>query len=87
MENEDENTQPTILGNARLDAISEIDSDAAKEIRRLQTLMTVDEEMKDEEFLRLCQLLHDVGETIHGESLLRCNVEDVEGAEPLYIRL
>jgi hypothetical protein len=73
------------IGNTDLVALALTDPAAAKEIARLEDLMNRGEESK-EEFLRLCQLLYDVGSREAAEILLRRNLDHYEG-EALYLRL
>ncbi len=73
------------IGDTDLDAIARTDPAAAKEIARLENLMNRGEESKDD-FLRLCQLLFEVGSVADSEYLLRRNMDYYEG-ESLYRRL
>lgn len=73
------------IGDTDLGAVARTDPGAAKEIARLEDLMGRGEETK-EEFLRLCQLLFDVGSVPAAEILLRRNLEYYEG-ETLYAQL
>lgn len=66
-----------------LDAIA--DRAAAQEIARIGALMHRGEE-SPEEFRRLCELLHEVGEATVSEYLLRRNLDSDEGQD-LYQRL
>ncbi|HWG47130.1 MAG TPA: hypothetical protein VN688_30480 [Gemmataceae bacterium] len=73
------------IGDTDLVALAQTNPEAAKEIARLEDLMNCGEETK-EEFLRLCQLLFDVGSVAASEYLLRRNVDYYEG-HALYTRL
>ncbi len=73
------------IGDTDLVAIAQTDPGAAKEIERLVAQMDQGEETR-EEFLRLCQLLFDVGSTASAEYLLRRNLDHYEG-QVLYARL
>ncbi len=73
------------IGDTDLDAVAQTNPVAAKEIARLEDLMNRGEDTK-EEFLRLCQLLFDVGSVADSEILLRRNMDGDEG-ESLYKRL
>lgn len=86
MNDEDEYAIPAAsIGDTDLDAVGQTNPDAAKEIARLEELMNRGEETKDD-FLRLCQLLFDVGSVADSEYLLRCNLDYYEG-ESLYKQL
>jgi len=73
------------IGDTDLAALAQTNPEAAKEIGRLEELMNRGEETK-EEFLRLCQLLFDVGSIAASEYLLRRNLNYYEG-HALYQRL
>lgn len=73
------------IGDTDLVALAKTNPHAAKEIAQLADLMNRGEETKDE-FLRLCQLLFDVGSVAASEYLLRRNVDYYEG-HTLYARL
>jgi len=73
------------IGDTDLAALGRTNPEAAGEITRLQDLMHRGEETK-EEFLRLCQLLFDVGAVVASEYLLRRNLDYYEG-HTLYRRL
>ena len=73
------------IGDTDLVTLARTNPDEAKEIARLEALMNRGEE-SDEEFLRLCQLLFDVGSTAASEYLLRRNLDGCEG-RALYTRL
>jgi hypothetical protein len=73
------------IGNTDLVALGQTNRAAAKEIARLRDLMDRGEETK-EEFLRLCQLLFEVGSVGASEYLLRRNLNYYEGLA-LYNRL
>lgn len=73
------------IGDTDLVALAKTNPAAAKEIARLEDLMNRGEESK-EEFLRLCQLLFDVGSVAASEYLLRRNLNYYEG-HALYVRL
>jgi hypothetical protein len=73
------------IGDTDLDAVAQSNPAAAKEIARLEALMNRGEESKDD-FLRLCQLLFDVGSVAAAEILLRRSLDYYEG-EALYTRL
>jgi hypothetical protein len=73
------------IGDTDLVALAQTNPEAAEEIVRLVDLMDRGEEA-DEEFLRLCQLLFDVGSTNAAEYLLRRNL-DYYGGRDLYTRL
>ena len=72
------------IANVDLDAIA--DRAAAQELARLGDLLGRGEETP-EEFCRLCQLLHDVGETTKSEHLLRRNLDDDDRSHDLYFKL
>jgi hypothetical protein len=73
------------IGDTDLIALARTNPEAAKEIARLEDLMNRGEET-NEEFLRLCQLLFDVGSVAAAEILLRRNLDFYEGGV-LYARL
>jgi hypothetical protein len=73
------------IGDTDLVSLAQTNPEAAQEIVRLVELMDRGEETK-EEFLRLCQLLFDVGSTTAAEYLLRRNLDYYEG-RALYTRL
>lgn len=73
------------IGDTDLDAVAQTNPTAAKEIARLEDLMNRGEDTKDD-FLRLCQLLFDVGSLADSEHLLRRNLDGYEGGY-LYTRL
>jgi hypothetical protein len=73
------------IGDTDLVALAQTNPEAAKEIVRLVALMDRGEETK-EEFLRLCQLLFDIGSTTEAEYLLRRNLDYYED-RALYTRL
>jgi hypothetical protein len=73
------------IGDSDLAGLADTKPDAAKEIARLEDLMNRGEETK-EEFLRLCQLLFDVGSVASAELLLRRNLDGYEG-KSLYVKL
>lgn len=73
------------IGDTDLAALAQTHPEEAREIARLQALMNCGEET-DEEFLRLCQLLFDVGSVAASELLLRRNI-DYYGGRNLYITL
>ena len=73
------------IGDTDLVTLAQTNAAAAKEIARLERLMNGGEETK-EEFLRLCQLLFDVGSVAASEYLLRRNV-DCDDGHALYVRL
>jgi hypothetical protein len=73
------------IGDTHLIALARTNPDAAKEIARLEALMNRGEET-DDDFLRLCQLLFDVGSVAAAELLLRRNLDYYQG-EALYARL
>jgi hypothetical protein len=73
------------IGDTDLVALAKTHPAAAKEIARLEDLMNRGEETK-EEFLRLCQLLFDVGSVVASEYLLRRNLDAYEG-HALYVQL
>lgn len=73
------------IGDTDLASIARTSPHAAEEIARLEERMHRGEESK-EEFLRLCELLFDVGSTAAAEFLLRRNLDFYEG-QNLYARL
>lgn len=73
------------IGDTDLVALAKINPGAAKEIARLEDRMNRGEECKGE-FLKLCQLLFDVGSVAASEILLRRNLDYYEG-HALYVRL
>ena len=73
------------IGDTDLVALAQTNPAAAKEIARHEDLMNRGEESK-EEFLKLCQLLFDVGSVAAAEILLRRNLDYYEG-HALYVRL
>ena len=73
------------IGDTDLVVVAQTRPAVAKEIARLEDLMNRGEETK-EEFLRLCQLLFDVGSIVASEYLLRRNLDCYEG-HALYVRL
>ncbi|QDU28257.1 hypothetical protein ETAA8_33570 [Anatilimnocola aggregata] len=73
------------IGDTDLVALAQTNPTAAKEIARLEVLLSRGEETK-EEFLQLCQLLFDVGSISASEILLRRNLDYYEG-HALYVRL
>ena len=73
------------IGDTDLDSVAQSNPVAAKEIARLEDLLNRGEET-NEEFLRLCQLLFDVGSVAAAEILLRRNLDYYEG-EALYATL
>ncbi len=73
------------IGDIDLHALARTNPAAAKEIAYLDGLMNLGEE-STEQFLRLCQLLFDVGSISDSEFLLRRNLECYEG-ESLYSEL
>src|SRR5262245_3289864 len=73
------------IGDTDLAALAQTNPAAAKEIARLQDLMERGGETKDQ-FLRLCQLLFDVGSVPASEYLLRRNLDCYEG-HALYVQL
>jgi hypothetical protein len=73
------------IGDTDLLALARTNPAAAKEIARLEDLMSRGEETK-EEFLQLCQLLFNVGSVRGSEYLLRRNLDYYEG-QALYVRL
>lgn len=73
------------IGDTDLDAVARVNPSAAVEIARLDDLMNRGKESKDE-FLRLCQLLFDVGSIAAAEILLRRNLDYYEG-KALYTQL
>jgi hypothetical protein len=86
MDDEDAGAIPAAnIGDTDLVALAQTNPAAAKEIARLEELMNRGEETK-EEFLRLCQLLFNVGSVEVSEYLLRRNLDYYEG-HALYIRL
>ena len=86
MDDEDKYAIPAAsIGDTHLDTVAQTNPAAAKDIARLQDLMNRGEESQDD-FLRLCQLLFDVGSVADSEYLLRRNMEYYEG-ESLYGRL
>ena len=86
MDDEDAGAIPAAnIGDTDLVALAQTDPAAAREIARLEDLMNRGEETK-EEFLRLCQLLFDVGSVAASEYLLRRNL-DYYGGHTLYVRL
>jgi hypothetical protein len=66
------------IGDTDLVALAQSNPEAAIEIARLEDLMNRGEETK-EEFLRLCQVLFDVGSVAAAEILLRRNLDYYEG--------
>ena len=72
------------IADVDLDAIA--DRAAADELARLGGLMGRGEETP-EDFCRLCQLLHDVGETAKSEYLLRRNLAEDDPSHDLYFKL
>lgn len=66
------------IGDTDLSAVAQSNPGAAMEIARLEQLMNRGEESKGD-FLRLCQLLYDVGSVANSEYLLRRNVNCEEG--------
>ena len=66
------------IGDTDLDAIERFNPTAAKEIARLEGLMNRGDDSK-EDFLRLCQLLFDVGSVAAAEILLRRNLACYDG--------
>jgi hypothetical protein len=66
------------IGSIDLALLAETNPGAASEIARLEDLMNRGEE-RPEEFLRLCQLLHDVGAVGDAEHLLRRNLDHYDG--------
>jgi hypothetical protein len=72
------------IADVDLDAIA--DRAAAQELARLGDLLDRGEETR-EEFCRLCQLLHDVGETTKSEYLLRRNLDEDDPSHDLYFKL
>lgn len=86
MHEEEEGVIPAAnIGDTDLDAVARTNPAAAREIARLEKLMHQGEETK-EEFLRLCQLLFDVGSVVAAELLLRRNCDYYEG-HTLYFKL
>ncbi len=86
MDDEDAGAIPAAnIGDTDLVAIAQTNLAATKEIARLEDLMNRGEETK-EEFLRLCQLLFDVGSVSASEYLLRRNLDYYEG-HAIYVRL
>jgi hypothetical protein len=86
MDDEERSAIPAAnIGDTDLVALAQTNPMAAKEIARLEDLMNRGEET-NEEFLRLCQLLFDVGSVAASEYLLRRNLDGYEG-HALYIRL
>jgi len=86
MDDEDKYAIPAAsIGDTDLDAVAQTNPAATKEIARLEDLMNRGEESKHH-FLRLCQLLFDVGSVADSEYLLRRNMDYYEG-ESLYRRL
>jgi len=86
MDDEDAGAIPAAnVGDTDLVALAQTNPMAAKEIARLEDLMNRGEETK-EEFLRLCQLLFDVGSVAASEYLLRRNLEYYED-HALYVQL
>lgn len=73
------------IGNTDSGTVAQTNPVAAEEIARLEDLMNRGEESEDD-FLRLCQLLFDVGSVADSEYLLRRNLEYYDG-ESLYKRL
>lgn len=73
------------IGNVDLAAIASRSPAAAQEILRLYELMQ-EEAASPEEFHRLCELLHDAGETQEAEYLLRRNLGSDESLQH-YTRL
>lgn len=73
------------IGDTDLDAVMQTNPAMRREIARIEDLMNRGEESK-EEFLRLCQLLFDVGSVANSEYLLRRNLDYYEG-QSLYERL
>ena len=73
------------IGDTDLVALAQTNPETAKEVARLENLMDCGEETK-EEFLRLCQLLFDVGSFAVAEHLLRRNLDYYEG-RALYTQL
>jgi hypothetical protein len=73
------------IGDTDLIALAQTNPAAAKEIARLEDLVNRGEETK-QEFLKLCQLLFDVGSVAASEILLRRNLDFYEG-HALYVRL
>lgn len=73
------------IGDTNLLALAQTNPVAANEIARLDDLMSRGEETK-QEFLKLCQLLFDVGSVAASEILLRRNLDYYEG-HTLYARL
>ena len=84
-DNDDEFIPAASIGDTDLDAVAWTKPDAAREIARLEDLMDRGDETKDD-FLRLCQLLVDVGSTADTEHLLRRNLTFYDG-KSLYNRL
>ena len=86
MDDEDKYAIPAAsIGDTDLNAVEQTNPAAAKEIARLEDLMNRGEESKDD-FLRLCQLLFDVGSAGDSEYLLRRNLDYYEG-DSLYKQL
>jgi|GEM_PF-3150499 len=86
MDDEDRHAIPAAsIADTDLEAVAQTNPAAANEIARLDDLMNHGEESKDD-FLRLCELLFDVGSVADSEYLLRRNIDYYEG-EPLYKRL
>src|SRR5262245_57493169 len=86
MDHEDRHKIPAAnIGDTDLEALARTNPTAAKEIARIEDLMNHGEETK-EEFLKLCQLLFDVGSAVASEYLLRRNLDYYEG-RALYVRL
>src|SRR5262245_28170128 len=85
MDDEDGHAIPAAsIGDTDLVALAQTNPAAAREIARLEDLMNRGEETR-EQFLRLCQLLFDVGSVSASEYLLRRNLDDYEG-HALYVR-
>src|SRR5690242_20739309 len=79
MHDEDEHAIPAAnIGDTNLISLAKTNPEAAEEIARLEDLMNRGAETK-EEFLRLCQLLFDVGSVAVSEDLLRRNLDGYEG--------
>ncbi|MCE9547170.1 MAG: hypothetical protein K8T25_16980 [Planctomycetia bacterium] len=73
------------IGDIDLEVLAQTDPESAREIARLDALMNLGEESK-EEFRRLCKLLFDAGSVAAAEILLRRNLDYYEG-EALYLQL
>lgn len=80
MEHDDDYLIPAAsIGDVDFDELERTNPDAAREIRRINSLMINGEDSKAE-FLRLCRLLFDVGKHTASEYLLRRNLDCYEGA-------